>query len=147
MRVSVKLWEASHRQRPLKVMIAVITPPFTPAHTQSLPSTLIQSEKQFHCWKLKMNFAFLGIRWSRCILKCLQDTLFTFPVRQFLPKLLLSRRTKILEMELPRWVSRTPSEHCQITFEQGAQPSNSGIEPWMSWQLTEGCILPSPLCS
>lgn len=67
MRVSVKLWEASHRQRPLTVMIAVITPPFTPAHTQSLPSTLIQSKKKFHCWKLKMTFAFLGIRWSRCL--------------------------------------------------------------------------------
>lgn len=83
MRASAKLWEASHRQRPLKVMIAVITPPFTPAHTESLPSTLIQSEKQFHCWKLKTNFAFLVIHWIRCLLKCLQDRLFTFPVHQF----------------------------------------------------------------
>lgn len=52
MRVSVKLWGVGGQ------MIAVITPPFTPAHPQSLPSTVIQSGKQFHCWKLKMNLAF-----------------------------------------------------------------------------------------
>lgn len=56
MRVSVKLWEASHRQRPLKVMIAVITPPFTPAHTQPLPSNLIQSEKTVPLLEVKDEF-------------------------------------------------------------------------------------------
>lgn len=69
-------------------MKAVITAPFTPAHAQSLPSTVIQSGKQFHCWKLKINSAFLDFHWMNMVyplkdMKYLSEGLLTLPIHQF----------------------------------------------------------------